>query len=108
MPLDSHQLAGVPAPPILSERERSWTLGLDYQVTPEFLLYIAQHGGFRVGGFNGGSTVQTSSGATSIDSFKPEIARDLELGSKYAGRLGLFPVRVNADVYEERVRDVQR
>jgi iron complex outermembrane recepter protein len=108
VPEDAHQLARVPLPPILSEREPSWTLGLDYQLTPETLLYIAQRGGFRAGGFNGTSIVQTSTGATNIDSFKPEIARDLELGIKYAGRLGLFPVRINADVYEERVRDAQR
>jgi iron complex outermembrane receptor protein len=108
LPEDAHQLAGVSVPPILSEREPSWTLGLDYQLTPESLLYIAQRGGFRAGGFNGTSIVQTSSGATNIDSFKPEIARDLELGIKYAGRLGVFPARINADVYEERVRDAQR
>jgi iron complex outermembrane recepter protein len=108
VPGDVHQLAGVPLPPILSDREPSWTLGLDYQLTPQTMLYIAQHGGFRAGGFNGTSIVQTSTGATNIDSYKPEIARDLEAGIKYAGRLGRFPVRVNADVYEERVRDAQR
>jgi iron complex outermembrane recepter protein len=108
VPEDAHQLAGVPLPPILSEREPSWTLGLDYQLTPETFLYITQRGSFRVGGFNGTSIVQTSTGATNIDSFRPEIARDLELGIKYAGRLGDFPVRINADVYEERVRNAQR
>ena len=108
VPQDAHQLAGVPLPPTLSEREPSWTLGLDDQLTPETLLYIVQRGSFRVGGFNGSSTVQTSTGATNIDSFKPEIARDLELGIKYAGRLGIFPVRINSDVYEERVRNAQR
>ena len=108
VPRDAHQLAGVPLPPTLREREPSWTLGVDYQLTPGALLYIAQRGGFRVGGFNGTSIVQTSTGATNIDSFKPEIARDLELGVKYAGRMGIFPVRINADVYEERVRDAQR
>src|SRR5580700_2083892 len=55
VPQDAHQLAGVPLPPILSEREPSWTLGLDYQLTPETLLYSAQRVGFRVGGFNGKS-----------------------------------------------------
>jgi iron complex outermembrane receptor protein len=108
VPGDAHQLAGVPLPPILSEREPSWTLGLDYQLTPGTLLYIEQHGGFRAGGFNGGSTVQTSTGATNIDSFKPEIARDFEGGIKHVGQLGPFAARVNADVYEERVRDAQR
>ena len=108
VPKDAHQLAGVPLPPLFSEREPSWTLGLDYQLTPETLLYLAQRGGFRVGGFNGASVVQTSTGSINIDSYKPEIARDLELGIKYAGRLAGFPVRINADVYEERVRDAQR
>ena len=108
VPEDAHQLAGVPLPPALSEREPSWTLGFDYQPTPASLLYIAQRGGFRVGGFNGTSIVQTSTGAANIDSFKPEIARDLELGIKFAGRLGIFPLRINSDVYEERVRDAQR
>ncbi|HUA26450.1 MAG TPA: TonB-dependent receptor [Steroidobacteraceae bacterium] len=108
VPDDAHQLAGVPLPPTLSEREPSWTAGLDYQLTPDALLYIAQRGGFRAGGFNGTSTIQSGTGATNIDSFKPEIARDLELGIKYAGRLSDFPVRINADVYEERVRDAQR
>jgi len=108
VPEDAHQLAGVPLPPTLSEREPSWTLGLDYQLTPEALLYIAQHGSFRAGGFNGTSTVETNTGGTNIDSFKPEVARDLELGLKYAGRLGRLPARINADVYEERVSDAQR
>ena len=107
-PHDAHQLAGVPLPPVFSEREPSWTLGLDYQLTPETLLYLTQRGGFRVGGFNGASAVQTSTGSINIDSYKPEIARDLELGVKYAGRLAGHPVRINADVYEERLRDAQR
>lgn len=108
VPEDMHLLTGVPLPPILREREPSWTLGLDYQLTPQSLLYITQRGGFRVGGFNGGSTEQTGSGAPQINSFKPEIARDIELGIKYSGRQGGFPVRLNADIYEERVRDAQR
>jgi iron complex outermembrane receptor protein len=107
-PEDAHRLAGIPLPPALSEREPSWTLGLDYQLTPETLLYITQRGGFRAGGFNGTSVVQTSAGATNIDSFRPEIARDIELGTKYAGRLGKLPLRINADVYDEGVRDAQR
>jgi iron complex outermembrane receptor protein len=108
VPQDVHQLSGVPLPPILSEHEPSWTLGLDAQLTAETLLYVAQRGGFRVGGFNGTSIVQTSTGAANIDSFRPEIARDLEIGVKYTGRLGQFPIRINADMYEERVRDAQR
>jgi iron complex outermembrane receptor protein len=109
VPLDQHQSVYMtPLPPILSEREPSWTLGLDYQLTPEALIYLAQRGGFRVGGYNGTSIVSPTPTTTAIDSFKPEIARDLELGIKFSGRIGDFPVRINADVYEERVRDAQR
>jgi iron complex outermembrane recepter protein len=108
VPEDAHQLAGVPLPPILSEREPSWTLELDDQVTPQTLLYIAQRGGFRAGGFNGTSIVQTGTGTTNIDSFRPELARDVEVGTKFAGQLGIFPARLNADVYQERVSDAQR
>jgi iron complex outermembrane recepter protein len=108
VPEDVHQLAGVPVPPTLVEREPSWTLGLDYQLMPQVLLYVVQRGGFRVGGFNGGSVIQTSAGATNIDSYRPELARDLELGIKFAGRVARFPARIDADVYEERVTDAQR
>jgi outer membrane receptor protein involved in Fe transport len=48
VPGDVYQLEHVPLPPVLSEHEPSWTLGLDYQLTPETLLYIAQRGGYRV------------------------------------------------------------
>jgi iron complex outermembrane receptor protein len=107
-PQDSHFLAGIPEPSPLSEREPSWTVGLDYQITPSVLLYVTQRGGFRVGGFSGNSALATPGGGQAIDSYKPEIAKDLELGIKYSGRLFDRPVRVNADVYEERVSDAQR
>jgi iron complex outermembrane receptor protein len=108
VPEDTHQLAGVPAPPPLGEHEPSWTLGLDYQPAPSTLIYLTQRGGFRVGGFNGTSIVQTSNGTTNIDSFKPELARDLELGVKYVQRVGSIPLRINADVFAEKVDDAQR
>ena len=108
VPEDEHQLAGVSVPPVLAEHEPSWTLGLDYQLMPQAMLYISQGGGFRAGGFNGASAVVTSTGQATIDSFRPELARDLELGLKFAGLVGAFPMRINADAYEERVSDAQR
>lgn len=98
----------TPTPAPLSERKPSWTLGLDYQLTPETLIYLTQRGGFRVGGYNGTSALEVPGGKTEIDTFKPEIARDLELGVKFSGRAFDMPVRLNADVYEERIRDAQR
>jgi iron complex outermembrane receptor protein len=113
-PQDAHFLAGVPEPS-LSDHKPSWTLGLDWQVTHETLLYITQRGSFRVGGFNGTSTIPEALGSSyttptgiAIDSFKPETVRDLELGIKFAGRIGGLPTRINADVYESRISDAQR
>lgn len=107
-PQDTHFLQGVPESS-LSEHEPSWTLGIDYQLNPETLIYLTQRGGFRVGGFNGTSTLALPDGGQKIDQFKPEIAKDLELGIKYSGRLfGVLPARLNADVYEERISDAQR
>ena len=105
-PQDSHFLAGIPEPS-LSDNHPSWTLGIDYQLTPETFIYLAQRGSFRVGGFNGTSTISTPTGPQ-IDSFKPEIARDLELGVKFSGYLSSLPARINGDVYEERISDAQR
>jgi len=76
-PKNLYQLEGVPLPPVLSEHEPSWTLGLDYQLTPETLLYIAQRGGFESVALT--DERRNTSTGTRFDSFKPEIARDLEL-----------------------------
>jgi iron complex outermembrane receptor protein len=105
-PQDSHYLAGIPEPS-LSDNHPSWTLGIDYQLTPETMIYLTQRGSFRVGGFNGTSDIPTPAGPA-IDSFKPELARDVELGVKFSGHLFDLPARINANVYEERVTDAQR
>ncbi len=113
-PQDAHFLAGV-AEPSLSGYKPSWNLGLDWQVNPQTLLYITQRGSFRAGGFNGTSTIPEATGSSytspagvAIDSFKPEIVRDLEFGVKFAGRIGGLPTRINAAVYESRISDAQR
>jgi iron complex outermembrane receptor protein len=113
-PQDANFLAGIPEPS-LSDHRPSWTLALDWQVTKETLLYITQRGSFRVGGFNGSSSVPEAPGSPytnaegiAIDSFKPETVRDLELGVKFAGHIGGLPTRINADVYESRISDAQR
>lgn len=105
-PQDAFFLAGIPEPS-LSDNHPSWTLGIDYQPTPETLIYLTQRGSFRVGGFNGTSSIPTPTGPQ-VDSFKPEIARDLEFGVKFSGHLFTMPARINADVYEERLADAQR
>jgi len=101
VPKDAHQLAGVPLPHD-TERARTeldrWDSISAHAAT---LLYIAQRGGFRVGGFNRNQHRPNKRGATNIDSFKPEIARDHRARYQIRGRLGSFRCALTADVYEE-------
>lgn len=107
VPEDSYALLGVPDS-TLRESKPSWTVGLNYQVTPAWMLYIAQRGSFRAGGFNGTSDLPAPSGGFTNDSFKPETTWDVEVGSKYAGTLAGLPARLNVDVYDQHVHDIQR
>lgn len=107
VPEDTYALIGVPNG-TLRESKPSWTLGLNYQLTPQWMLYIAQRGSFRAGGFNGTSDLPLPSGGFTNDSFKPETTWDVEVGSKYAGTLAGLPARLNVDVYDQHVHDIQR
>ncbi len=87
----------------------SWTIGLDYQITPETLLYFAQRGSWRTGGFNGTSTIPNPAGGPNLNNeFKPETTYDFELGAKFAGTIATMPARVNFSVYDQTVNNIQR
>jgi iron complex outermembrane receptor protein len=88
-------------PQSTAEHKPSWTLGLDYQVTPQWLLYLTQRGSWRTGGFNG-----TSSPVE--DEFQAETTHDVELGTKYAGDILGHAARVNFAVYDQWIDKAQR
>jgi iron complex outermembrane receptor protein len=77
----------------------TWTLGLDYQVAPDTLLYIASRRGYRAGGSNRppGSHPQ----------FDPEYVLDEELGIKSDWRLAEVPIRTNIAVYHQSYQNIQ-
>jgi len=104
-------LAGVPDASFTT-RKPSWTLGLDYQLTPEALIYVAQRGSWRTGGYNGTSSVPDTSKPNGFpflnNQFKPETTWDVELGAKFAGTLGNMPSRLTLAVYDQTVKDIQR
>jgi len=92
-----------------SRTKPSWTIGLDYQITPEDLLYIAQRGSWRVGGFNGTSTVPNPNGGVNINNeFAPETTYDVEIGTKFSGRIAGMPARINVAIYDQTVNNIQR
>ncbi|MDB5580483.1 MAG: TonB-dependent receptor [Bradyrhizobium sp.] len=78
----------------------SYTAGLNYQITPNVLLYIKTSKGFRSGGQN-----LRSSGTTLVP-FQPEIAREEEIGlkSEFLDRR----VRLNIAAFYNQVSNIQR
>jgi iron complex outermembrane receptor protein len=94
---------------IQATHKPSWTVGLDYQITPETLLYFAQRGSWRTGGFNGTSTIPDPAGGPNLNNeFKPETTYDFELGAKFAGTIASMPARINISVYDQTVDNIQR
>jgi iron complex outermembrane receptor protein len=86
----------------------SWTIGLDWQATDQLLLYVAQRGSFRSGGFNGSGPLFNATAEFVGNKFLPEKVRDVELGAKFSGRLGAMPLRANLAIYDSRISNVQR
>ncbi len=80
----------------------TWTIGLDYQATPNTLLYVTSRRGYRPGGFNFGAP-----GATSPPSYGPEFVTDGEIGVKSDWKLAHVPIRTNADVWYQAYSDIQ-
>jgi iron complex outermembrane receptor protein len=80
----------------------TWTVGLNYKLNPDTLLYVASRRGFRSGGFN-------LDGATPVAdrTFGKEIVTDLELGAKTAFDLGGAVVSANLAVYRQWYDDIQ-
>jgi len=95
-----------------SERETakdpSWQFGLEYQIFPELLLYVNQRGSWRGGGFNASAPPVDTTAASGGNLFLPETTTDLEAGAKYSGLLWSRPARLNVDVYDQVVDNVQR
>jgi iron complex outermembrane receptor protein len=59
-----------------SGSQPSWNVSLDYQLTPDTLLYVTGRRGFRAGGLNSQSLIPSQI------SFKPETVKDVEIGVK--------------------------
>jgi iron complex outermembrane receptor protein len=91
-----------------SAKKPSWNLSVEYQATPDLLLYAATRGSWRTGGFNGTSPAIAAYSSGGGNVFKPETTRDVELGAKFSGRVADIPVRLNVAAYNQWVDDIQR
>jgi iron complex outermembrane receptor protein len=79
------------------DKAPTWTVGLDYQIVPDSLLYLTSRRGYRAGGFN----------SVGEPGFNPEYVDDAELGIKSDWKAGDAAVRTNADIYYQDYKDIQ-
>jgi iron complex outermembrane recepter protein len=86
----------------------SWTVSIDYKVTPELLIYAAQRGSWRSGGYNYSVPPLNVTAAGGGNRFLPETTYDVEVGAKYSGDSLGMPMTMNVDVYSQWVKDIQR
>lgn len=81
----------------------TYTLGLDWQIDADRLVYIAHRRGYRSGGFN-----LRANTAAQFQPFDPEIVRDIEIGLKADWDLGGTRLRTNLAAYYQWYSDIQR
>jgi iron complex outermembrane receptor protein len=82
-------------------RDLSYTVGVDWSVTNNILLYVKSSRGDKAGGQN-----QRGSVVGGFDAFKPEHVTDVEVGEK-ADFLD-HRLRVNVAAYRSNYTDIQR
>ena len=81
----------------------SWTVSLDYQVTPDLLFYLATRRGFKAGGFN-----PTANNPANY-AYDQETLTDIEVGMKADWRISddAF-LRTNVSAYTGQYENIQR
>ena len=87
----------------LKTRRTSWTVGLDYQVTPDILLYVASRHSYKAGGFN----LSANDTPLAFRTYKPETLTDVEIGAKTQFNAGSVPVRANLALYRGWYKQIQ-
>lgn len=84
--------------------EPTWNLSLDYHVTPDHLVYVANRRGYRTGGFG----ARAGSERALAETFDAETVMDYEIGSKNTFDLGGMPLRLNLALFYSDYDDIQR
>lgn len=97
----------IPQPTLRNEQKYknwSWTLGLDYKISNDLLLYVASRHSYKAGGLNLVSSVTP----VELQTFQPEKLTDIEVGTKATVRLGgdAF-VRTNIAAYRGWYKKMQ-
>lgn len=86
----------------------SWTLGIQEQVNPNLLIYLASRRSYKNGGYNGIMPPVPGLGTTGGDGYGLETMTDAELGLKYRGAVGAVPTQFTVALYQNWIKDGQR
>jgi iron complex outermembrane receptor protein len=78
----------------------TYNVSLDYQITPQFLLYATTRRGYNTGGFNAAVPISPT--------YQPEYITDYEIGTKSEWTVGNHPIRSNASAYLSKYTGIQR
>ena len=96
----------LPGAPVTSASAKSkapnWTIGLDYDIVQNVLLYAKVSRGYKTGG------IGTGTPAPEQRAFRPEFVTSYEGGIKADWHLGGIPIRTNLDYYYTDYKDLQR
>jgi iron complex outermembrane receptor protein len=79
-----------------SSKAPTWTVGLDWQATPEVFLYAVTRRGYRAGGIN---SPTLAGRLIPFQSFQPEKVTDVEAGIRTDFRAGDVAIRFNASPF---------
>jgi iron complex outermembrane receptor protein len=79
----------------------NYNVSVNWQATPNVLLYVASRRGYKSGGFNFAAT------DPAFIQYAPETLTDIEAGLKADWDLGGVPVRTNLAIYDGRYDDIQ-
>jgi iron complex outermembrane receptor protein len=86
----------------------SWTLGLQYQVNSDLLLYVKNRRSYKNGGFNGQASPRIGFGEVNGSSYRTETLTDAEVGMKFSGRVGDMRTHLNIAGYHNWITNSQR
>jgi iron complex outermembrane receptor protein len=79
----------------------TWNFDLDYQITPDTLVYVTGRKGYKAGGFN-------PSGTLVGRSYQSEIVYDVELGLKSDWDIDGIKARTNVALFHDDYSNLQR
>jgi len=81
----------------------TWTVAVNWQATPDVLVYATTRRGYKAGGFN----TPKISKYPDLQNFVPETLTDVEIGLKSRFRVGNMPGMFNIDIYQGKDKNYQ-